>query len=245
MLCIACAKPGWPLCEACERGLSVTHDRVVSGVPVGVAFEHNGTAVRLVHNLKYRRSLAAGRFLAEAMARRVPVGAASLIPVRRSLVRRVSFGIDQAGFLAKEIAGIVGLPVLDVLRPPLWWAQRAGAPRSARSPIRFSASAPIADGAVLIDDVFTTGSTIASAGRAIEPAKYSSLVATAAGMMRPGVELTPSLGGDVADKRRANTDRTPAALEPSRPVHPDRQWLRRAVRGVPTERSAGDRSYPR
>jgi predicted amidophosphoribosyltransferase len=245
MLCIACAKPGWPLCDACERGLVVTHDRVVGGVPVGAAFQHTGTAVRLVHNLKYRRSMAAGRFLAEAMAQRVPTGATALVPVRRSLVRRVRFGIDQAEFLARAISDIVGLPVRDVVRAPLWWSQRAGAPRSERRPVRFGASAPVADGAVLVDDVFTTGSTILSAGRAIEPTRYSSLVATAAGKMKEGVETAPSLGGDVADMSRARTDRAPAAQAHSPTVHPESRRMRRARQGVPTERSTGDRSYPR
>lgn len=217
------------MCEVCERGLRVTHDRFTEGRHVGVAFEHTGTAVRLIHNLKYRRSLAAGRFLAQAMARRVPVEATSLVPVRRSLVRRVRFGIDQAHFLAGAIADIVDVPVADVLRPPVWWSQRAGAPRSERKPVAFGASSPIADGAVLVDDVFTTGSTIASAGSAIEPAKYSSLVATAAGMMEPGVRMTPGLGGTVAGERRANTDRAPAAQAPSQPVHPERQRVHRAV----------------
>ena len=245
MLCIACAKPGWPLCQACERGLIVTHDRVAGDIRVGVAFEHRDTAVRLVHNLKYRRSLAAGQFLAQAMARRVPVGATSLVPVRRSLVRRVSFGIDQASFLARAISGIVGVPVADVLRPPVWWSQRAGAPRSERKSIGFVASSSLPDGAVLVDDVLTTGSTIASAGRAIGPTKFSSLVATAAGMMRAGVEVAPSLGGDVADKRRANTDRTPAALAPpNQSILRGREFVA-PPRGVPTERSTGDRSHPR
>jgi len=221
MLCIACAKPGWPLCPVCERGLVVTHDRVISDVTVGVPFVHTGTAVRLVHNLKYRRSLAAGRFLAQAMARRVPGGATSLVPVRRSLVRRVSFGIDQAGFLARAVADIVELPVLDVLRPPVWWSQRAGAPREGRTPIRFQASSVVPDGAVLVDDVFTTGSTIASAARAIEPAKHSSLVATVAGMMGAGADMASSQGGGVTVKRRANTVRAPSAHAHSRPVHPE------------------------
>ncbi len=221
MLCIACAKPGSPLCPVCERDLVVTHNRVVSGVAVGVPFVHTGTAVRLVHNLKYRRSLAAGRFLALAMAHRVSVGATSLVPVRRSLVRRVSFGIDQAEFLARAVADIVDLPVLDVIRAPVWWSQRAGAPRDGRSPIRFGASSVIPDGAVLVDDVFTTGSTIVSAGRAIDPARYSSLVATVAGMMDTGAAMASSQGGGVTVKRRANTVRAPAAHAHSLPVHPE------------------------
>ena len=239
MLCIACAKPGWPLCEACERGLVVTHDRVAFGVVVGAAFQHTGTAVRLVHNLKYRRSLVAGRFLAQAMARRVPVGATSLVPVRRSLLRRISFGIDQAGFLAHAVSDIIDLPVHDVLRPPVWWKQRAGAPRSERKSIAFRAVSPVPDGAVLVDDVFTTGSTILSAAGAIRPARYSSLVATIAGKMREGAETAPSLGGDVAEMRRTNTDRAPAAQALSRPVHPETQRLRRVIPGSPNREERG------
>jgi hypothetical protein len=98
---------------------------------------------------------------------------------------------------------------------------------------------------VLVDDVLTTGATLASAGHAIEPAGYSSLVATAAGMMRSGVATAPSMGGDVADKRRANTDRASAALESFQTVRPEVQRVRRAIQEVPTERSAGDRSHPR
>ena len=245
MLCIACARPGWPLCPSCERGLIVTHDRVVPIGHVGVAFQHTGTAVRLVHNLKYRRSLAAGRFLAQAMAQRVPTAATSLVPVRRSLVRRVSYGIDQAEFLAVAVSDIVGIPVLDVLRPPLWWSQRAGAPRSGRGTIRFRASAPVPDGAVLVDDVLTTGSTISSAGNAIGAVRFSSLVATAAGKMGTGVEMAPSLGGDVADKHRTNTVRAPTAQASSRPVHPEGSGFVAPFQGVATERSAGDRSHPR
>jgi predicted amidophosphoribosyltransferase len=245
MLCVACARPGWPLCESCQRGLIVAHDRITSGIPVGVAFEHRGTAVRLVHNLKYRRSLAAGQLLAQAMAPRVPAGATVLVPVRRSLVRRVVFGIDQASVLARQISAIVELPVADVLRPPMWWSQRAGAPRSERRPIGFVAASSLPDGAVLIDDVLTTGSTIVSAGHAIGPSKYSSLVATAAGMMGAGVEVAPSLGGDVADKRRTNTDRAPAAqVPPNQSILRGRGFVAPPQR-VPTERRAGDRSHPR
>ena len=239
MLCIACAKPGWPLCQVCEHGLIVTHDRVAFGIAVGVPFAHTGTAVRLVHNLKYRRSLAAGQFLARAMAQRVPVGATSLVPVKRSLVRRVSFGIDQAGYLASAISEIIGLPVVDVLRPPVWWSQRAGAPASAREPIRFKASSPVPDGAVLIDDVLTTGSTIQSAWRAIEPGEYSSLVATAAGMMGAGVKMAPSLGGDVADTRRSISNRAPAAQEPSQPIQPDRQTISSRLSGISDREESG------
>ncbi len=239
MLCIACAKPGWPLCGVCERGLRVTHDRVVMGTGLGVAFMHTGTAVRLVHNLKYRRSSAAGSFLARAMAHRVPPGATCLVPVRRSLVRRVTFGIDQATELAVRIGDLVDVRVLDVLRPPIWWSQRAGAPRAARTPIAFTATGAIPDGAVLVDDVFTTGATLVSAGRAISPAKHSFLVATVAGKIGAGADMAPSLGGDVAVDRRTNADRAPSAQAPSGTAPLEWHATARAMTGVPDREEHG------
>lgn len=209
MLCMACALPGWPLCESCRRGLKVTHDRSLDGVPVGVPFAHTGTAARLVHNLKYRRSVAAGSFLAHAMIERLPTGATALVPVRRSLSRRIGHGIDQASFLASAVGNMVGLPVVDAVVPPLWWRRRAGAPIEARTAISFRARCAVPDGAVLVDDVLTTGTTILSAAEALSPVRFSVLVATAAGRMNPGVRKDPNREGDVAKDRRATETRSP------------------------------------
>ncbi len=231
MLCLACARPGWPLCLGCERDLVVAPDRVVGGVTVGVAYLHTATAVRLVHNLKYRRSTAAGRFLAAAMAERLPGDASVLVPVARSPVRRVPYGIDQAAELARAVGRVVGLPVSDAVAAPLWWQRRAGAGRDRRRPVPFGARRDVPDGAVLVDDVLTTGATVLSAGRAIAPAKFSVLVATAAGTMRAGTEEVPKLGGDVATERRTNAGRSHAALEPSRSESPDGARADRARRG--------------
>jgi len=212
MLCIACAKPGWPLCEACRRGLKITHDRSLAGVPVGVPFAHTATAARLVHNLKYKRSVAAGRFLAAAMASRVPVGVTALVPVRRSLSRRVAYGIDQASFLANAVGALVGVPVIDAVSPPLWWRRRAGAPLEERTAIAFRARQAVPRGAVLVDDVLTTGATVLSAAEALAPVRLSVLVATAAGRMVSGARVVPNRGGDVAKIRRATEARSPVVL---------------------------------
>lgn len=226
------------MCGHCERGLVVTYDRTLDGSVVGVPFLHTGTAVRLVHNLKYRRSRAAGNLLAEAMVRRVPPGATSLVPVRRSLARKVRFGIDQASFLAEAVGRIVELPVNDVLRAPVWWSQRAGSPRSDRKPISFRSIRAVPEGAVLVDDVFTTGSTLGSAWEAMGLAHSSSLVATAAGTMKPGTEMVPSLGGDVAIQRRTKTDRSPAASTHFQPSF-ELPSIRRAISEVPNREEPG------
>ncbi len=213
MLCLACSRPGRPLCSACERDLVVASDRVLGDVVVGAAFQHTGTAVRLVHNLKYRRCVAAGRFLAVAMAERLPGDASVLVPVVRSRGRRVIYGIDQAVVLATALSTLTGLPVAPgALEAPVWWRRRAGASRETRKPISFYATTNLPDGVVLVDDVCTTGATALSGGRAIAPTKFSVLVATTAGRIRGGTEEVPNLGGDVATERRMNADRSPAAL---------------------------------
>ena len=217
------------MCLSCERGLVVASDGVVDGVFIGAAFMHTGTAVRLVHNLKYRRSEPAGRFLGAAMAERVSRDASVLVPVVRSTARRVLNGIDQAVFLAAVVSEMTGIPLAaGTLVAPLWWRRRAGAPTNVRRPISFRAKRTLSDGAVLVDDVFTTGATVLSGGRAIAPTKFSVLVATTAGTMRAGTEEVPNLGGDVATERRMNADRSPAALEHPRSDSHVRERVHRA-----------------
>ncbi len=229
MLCLSCSRPGRPLCPVCVRDLVVAPDDRVSGVFVGAAFTHTGTAVRLVHNLKYRRCVAAGRFLAAAMAQRVSSDASVLVPLVRSSARRVTHGIDQAVFLATAVSELTGLPTaLGGLEAPVWWRRRAGSPRAVRGQISFRAPRALPDGVVFVDDVFTTGATAFSGGTAIAPAKFSVLVATRAGTMRAGTEEVPSLGGDVASKRRMNADLSPAALEHSRSDSLVRERVHRA-----------------
>jgi hypothetical protein len=207
----------------------VAPDRTVDGVFIGAAFMHTGAAVRLVHNLKYRRSESAGRFLASAMARRVSTDASVLVPVVRSTTRRVLNGIDQAVYLAGAVSQMTGIPLAaDTLVAPVWWRRRAGASTSVRKPISFRATRSLPDGAVLVDDVFTTGATVLSGGRAIAPTKFSVLVATTAGTMRAGTQEVPNLGGDVATERRMNADRSPAALEHSRSDSHARELVLRA-----------------
>lgn len=241
MLCIACARPGRPLCPCCERDLVVAPDRAIGGVVVGAAFMHRGAAVRLVHNLKYRRCGAAGRFLAAVMAERVAPDASVLVPVVRSRARRVAYGIDQAVFLASAISRLTGLPVASgALEGPVWWRRRAGSTRGARRPISFRATTTLPDGVVLVDDVLTTGATALSGGRAVSPAKFSVLVATTAGTIRAGTQEVPNLGGDVAAKRWTNADRLPAALDYPRTDSREQDRVQRArSHGIPDREERG------
>ncbi|MCL1595534.1 MAG: hypothetical protein M3132_14390, partial [Actinomycetia bacterium] len=125
---------------------------------------------------------------------RLPANATSIVPVRRSAARRVKYGIDQAYFLASAVGAIVDLPVIDAVAPPLWWPRRAGATVQKRTAVDFRRRRDVGDGVVLVDDVLTTGMTILSAARAVQPVRFSVLVATAAGTMKTGTNEVPKPG---------------------------------------------------
>lgn len=211
MLCLACALPGWPLCESCVASLRRAPPGFMSGVSIEAGFRHVGAAVRLVHNLKYRRSLPAGRLLAAAMLSGLRADATALVPAPRSLTRRVGYGIDQARFLANELSRLSGVPVIDALRAPLWWKRQAGRARQDRHPVNFTRVRAVPPGVVLIDDVVTTSMTARSAAETLGSRGMSVLVATSAGIMKSGAHLFPDRGGDVATRRRTIETRSPAA----------------------------------
>jgi predicted amidophosphoribosyltransferase len=193
--------PGWPLCDPCVMSLARAPAQVVDGACVEAGFRHIGAAVRLVHNLKYRRSIPAGRLLAAAMVSGLPSDATALVPVPRSFVRRVTYGIDQALALATEIERMTGLPVVRGLGAPLWWKRQAGADREHRHSIEFRRVEAIPPRSVLVDDVITTGATVGSALRALGVSGISVLVATSAGTMESGTQPFPILGGAVTQMR--------------------------------------------
>lgn len=192
MLCLSCAMPGWPLCDPCVTSLQRASPRTLGDHSVEAGFRHVGAAVRLVHNLKYRRSLPAGRLLAAAMIPGLPADATALVPVPRSFVRRVVYGVDQALVLATEISRLTGLEVVRGLGAPLWWRRRAGADRKHRHAIAISQVAPLPKRAVLVDDVMTTGATVSSAIDAMPESRVAVLVATSAGTMRSGTHVPGS-----------------------------------------------------
>ena len=71
-----------------------------------------------IHALKYRGIDPVAMALAPTLVARLPGSATALIPVPRASSRRVQYGIDQGRTLARHVARLAGLPVVDALRAP-------------------------------------------------------------------------------------------------------------------------------
>ena len=181
LCCLACAAPASVLCDSCRRSVERAPARSVGSIVVTPAFRHRGAAARLVHNLKYRRCRASAQLLGTAMAARIPDTATCVVPVPRSIARRIRYGVDQTSLLAAVVSAECGLPVVRSIRAPLWWRRRAGLHRRGRRPIPFAARRPLPRGAVIVDDVITTGSTIASIASTSLHTDFTVVTATAAG----------------------------------------------------------------
>ena len=177
MPCLACGRPGGPICGGCDRRLRRPSERVLPDGVVGSAcWVHTGPARALVHRLKYHGLLAVAEVAAEQVP--PPAGATCLVPVPRVVVRTVAFGVDPAAVFAGALGDAWGLPVLDVLRAPFWSPRRAGR-RHRAAPPRLVNPAGRLPGSVVVDDVITTGATVAVAARLVGARSARAITMTA------------------------------------------------------------------
>lgn len=197
-VCVACGLWGVaPLCRRCRRSLGLgPHIAISPKLQVDAGLRHSGAARKLVHRMKYEGSKDAVRLLAAFMSTRVPGGTSLLVPVPRAIARRLRYGNDPATDLARELSRRTGIPMVRALGPALWWPRHTNADRRAAPRFRGRITTPA--GAVLIDDVITTGATMLAAADVLGVTFAHGLTATAPGRMaRQAVEV-PSGTGEVA-----------------------------------------------
>ena len=154
---------------------ATTGDAARSGVAVWSAFAYEGPAGSLVRALKFGGRLALADVMAAQLAANAPpvLWEGALVPVPLHRARLRSRGFNQAAVLAAALARRTGLPVVDCLRRTGDPAPQSGRGRAARVGAvagAIAVAAAVPERPLLVDDVATTGATLAACARALEGA---------------------------------------------------------------------------
>jgi ComF family protein len=191
-LCIFCATEGSLLCHDCQEkvpqkgkclrcGCQSDRSICIRCVPgplerCAAVTSYQGQAKELVHQLKYERARAAAvpmaHLIAEVVGSRPDSTVITFIPTANRRVRQR--GYDHAARIAKEVAKVCGLPYRPLLGRS-GHQRQVGATRALRQTqlqdafyLRSRKAMP--EAVILIDDVITTGSSLASAANVLHQA---------------------------------------------------------------------------
>ena len=168
-----CARCGQPSFRGLECRLCAEWPEGLTRVRSAVWLE--GSAREAVHQLKYEGWSRAGEAMAEAMRRLEPLTRqVSLIPIPLGGRRQRQRGYNQSERIAAALGDRIGAPLRSDLlqRVRETRTQTALTPEARHANVAGAFRAGQVDGLelVLVDDVFTTGATLAEAARALEQA---------------------------------------------------------------------------
>lgn len=191
--CAGCGREGQPLCAACRPSLDARL-ALPGGVPIGLPADipypllqvewcapFAGPVRGALHQLKYAGERRLAGPLGEAIARRwarVGQGTTVVVPVPVHADRGRQRGYDQAALIADVAATCLGLPCVRALERARATQAQFELGRDERSAnvagafrVRDRSAAAVAgQWVLLVDDVITTGATLAACGTALEEA---------------------------------------------------------------------------
>lgn len=192
LTCAACGIPGAGVCAQCRAELRAPPLPICRrcGHPAGFetlscaecppglawarqAVMYEGPAPLIVAALKDRRRRALARVMAEVISATIPPPTdAVLVPVPLSRRREAGRGFNQSLLIAKELGSLWETRMVDALERVREAAPQRGASATERTrqvaaAFRARAGRPVPAAVWIVDDVHTTGATLAACARAL------------------------------------------------------------------------------